>query len=175
MACRQARAPSQISVGNATAEHEVRKMDIFLFIETEQQRIEQQLDEFIASYHQMTNEKRFERASLIVDEIRRHLEHEKTFVSRISNENKDTKFLNECLKNKEEIMDAMDFLLMSHVDDVDFREGLRKLLERFDAHLEHYNDKLFVAFRQQLSSQELASMNSQATDWMLGSEFGSRF
>jgi len=150
-------------------------MDIFLFLETEQQRIEQQLDEFISSYTQMTNPKRFERASLIVDEIRRHLEHQKTLVLRISNDEKDTKFLLESLKRREDIIDAIDFLLMSHVDDVDYQDGLRRLLDRFNEHLKHYKNKLFCAFRKQLSPQELGNLNSQATDWMLGSSFGSRF
>jgi len=153
----------------------VSEMDVFTYLEAEQQRIQQQLQEFISSYDQMPNEKRFERAALILGEIRRLLEHQKSLVSRISNDDKDTYFLKECLTDRENIVEAMDNLLMSHVDDSDFREGLRQLLRRFDTHLKHYQDKLFVAFRQQLSPQELRNMDSQATDWMLGSAFGSRF
>ncbi len=153
----------------------VREMDVFKYLEAEHQRIQQQLDEFIVSYNQMSNPKRFERSSLIFDEIKRHFEHETTVVSRISNEDKDTALLKECSADKSKINDAMDNLLMSHVNDLDFKEGLCDLLNRFDTHLEHYQDIPFVLFRQQLSRQELRCMDSQATDWMLGSAFGSRF
>jgi len=153
----------------------VREMDVFKYLEAEHQRIKQQLDEFIASYNQMSDPKRFERSSLIFDELKSHFEHETNLVSRISNDDKDTVFLKECLSDRENIVDAMDFLLMSHVDDVDYKQGLGELLLRFDAHLAHYKDRPFVAFREQLSLQELRTLDSQATDWMLGSSFGSRF
>src|SRR6202022_2486979 len=124
---------------------------------------------------QMSDPKRFERSSLIFDEVKRHFEHESTVISHVSNDDKDTVFLAECLSDRERIIDAMDNLLMSHVNDLDYKNGLRDLLRRFDMHLAHYQGNLFVAFREQLSLQELRMMDSQATDWMLGSPFGRRF
>ena len=149
-------------------------MDVFEFLEVEHHRIEEQLDEFVASYNQMSNAKRFERTALILDEIKRHFGHQNSFLSHICNE-QDAECLKECLSDRKNIIDAMDSLLMSHVDDADFREELRKLLLSFDTHLKHYRDTLFADFRQQLSPQELRNMDSQADDWMLGSAPGSRF
>lgn len=149
-------------------------MNVFEILKAEHHRIEQQLDEFVASYDQMSNAKRFERSSLIFDEIKRHFVHQETVLSHISSE-KDAECLEECLRDRKNIIAAMDNLLMSHVDDADFREGLRVLLARFDEHLKHSEDKLFANFRQQLSAQELRNLDERAADWMLGSTFGSRF
>jgi hypothetical protein len=143
-------------------------MNIFELLEADHQRIDQQLGEFITCYDQVSNAERFERASLVFDEIRKHFERQESLFPSTFNETEaDQALMKECLKDRKDINDALDNLLMSHVDDSDFTAGLRALLEGFHAHLRHYADKLFVEFRQQLSPQVLRTMNSQATDWML--------
>ncbi len=145
-------------------------MDVFELLEAGHHRIEQQLAEFIADYDQMSNAKKLERASLIFGEITKHFKHQESLISTVSNDqNVKQPFIDECLKDRKNITDAKDNLLMSHVDDADFSDGLRALLGRFDAHLKHYANKLFVEFRQQMSPQEVRTMDSQATEWMLGS------
>ena len=124
-------------------------------------------------HNQNVNAKRLERTALILDEIKRHFGHQKSFLSHMSNE-QDAECLKKCQRSKT-LIDAVDSLLMSHVDDADFREELRKLLVSFDTHLKHYSDTQFAGFRQQLSPQELRNMDSRPDDWMLGSAFGSRF
>ena len=145
-------------------------MNAFEFLETDHQRIEKQLGEFIAGYDLLSKPVKFGRASLIFGEIQKHFEREESLLSKPSHEkDADQAFNDECLRDRKNIVDAMDNLLMSHVDDSDFSDGLRALLEPFEAHLRHYADKLFVRFRQRLSPQELRTMDSQATNWMLGS------
>lgn len=148
-------------------------MDAFIFLQMEHERIEQQLDEFIESFDQMTNEKRFECTSLIFDEIKKHFTHQQSLLSRSSDDV--AEFLTECSKDQNDIVEAMNDLLMSHVDDLNFGTELRKLSKSFDVHLKHYRDKLFVQYREQLSTQELRCMDSQVTDWMLGSTPANRF
>src|SRR4029450_7352266 len=148
----------------------VRSMDAFKLLEAEHHQIEQQLGEFIAGYDEMSNPRRLERAKLIFSEITKHFEHQQALFRSVSKAKEaDRSFVEECFRDRKDIIDAMDNLLMSHVDDDDFSQGLRALLARFDAHLKQYADKLYVQFRQQLSVQELRAMDSQASEWALGS------
>jgi hypothetical protein len=148
-------------------------MDAFIFLQMEHERIEQQLDEFSGSFDQMTNAKRFECTSLILDEIKKHLAHQKSLIAGSSDNV--TEFLTECAQDQSDIDEAMNNLLMSHVDDLNFGTGLRRLLHSFDNHLKHYREILFVQYREQLSPQEQRCMDSQVSNWMLGSTPVNRF
>lgn len=142
-------------------------MEAFALLKADDHRIERQLGELIADYERMSIAQRFEQASLIFWEIKEHFKHQESVLASTSIDKvTDKGFTDECLEDRKDIVDAMDNLLNSHVDDPDFNQGLRKLLGRFHAHLRHFADK---SFRQKLSPQQLSTINSQAVEWMQGS------
>lgn len=147
----------------------VKIMDAFALLEDDHHRIEKQLSDFIADYDQMSNVDRFARASVIFQQTRKHFERQKDFLLKAATEKGALAFVEECLQDRKNIVDAMDNLLMSHVDDTDFSDGLRAFLRRFDEHIRHSDEKLYIEFRQQLFPRELQIMDSSATEGMLGS------
>lgn len=135
-------------------------MDIFQYFDAGNRRIEEQLREILRNGHCWSNQILFDRISHVFSEIKEHCELQEHLVQSMSRHgNRQT--VETCLADRKGITEQMDNLLMSHIDDEDFRPGLRKLLTKMEQHITTSHDKLFSEAKIAIPADEIEEMNSR--------------
>jgi len=143
-------------------------MDAFRFLELDHCRIDHQLRSLIDNYDQWTIREVFDKSVRVFDEIRQHFARQELLLCANIREMADTqKLMNQCLSDRKRIQEEIDSLLMSHVDDADFKEELRALLKKIDEHIQFSHKKLYSDLQERLSPQARLDLDTRFEQMML--------
>lgn len=143
-------------------------MDVFKYLDLDHQRIDQQLRTLIEHYDQWPIRKVFDKSVRIFDEVRHHFElQESLLCSSIRGMSDAQKMMNQCLLDRKNIQAEIDGLLMSHVDDADFKEQLQTLLMKIDNHIRLSHETLYVKLRECLSPKALLDLEVEFEQMIL--------
>ena len=143
-----------------TAEGHWRKtMDLFKYFEEEHKYIEERLSELEQNYESWSAERVFVRATRMFDAITKHFEKQETFIlAEIRDYPSMQATISECLKDRKSILDAIDDLVMDHIDSREFRGNLGKLLEAVRKHITFSDEELYKAIRANLPEKNLSAL-----------------
>lgn len=143
-------------------------MDVFKYLDLDHQRIDQQLRTLIEHYDQWPIQEVFDKSVRIFDEVRHHFElQESLLCSSIRGMPDAQKMMNQCLLDRKNIQAEIDSLLMSHVDDADFKEQLQALLMKIDSHIRLSHETLYVKLREGLSPKALLDLEVEFEQMIL--------
>lgn len=144
-------------------------MDIFQYFEEEHTFIEERLSELEHNYKDWSAERVFVRATKMIDAITKHFDKQESMVI---SELKQYEALNaviaECLVDRKHILDAIDDLLMDHIDSHEFRGNIGKLLKAVRQHISFSDHRLYQAIRANVPAEKLAELNEAVKTRMFG-------
>ncbi len=143
-------------------------MDAFEYLELDHCRIDQQLRSLIDNYDHWPIREVFDKSVRIFDEIRHHFARQESLLcASIRGMANSRKLMSQCLADRESIQAEIDNLLMSHVDDADFKEELRALLEKIDKHIQFFHETLYSNLQERLSPQARLDLDTKFEQMML--------
>ncbi len=143
-------------------------MDVFKYLDLDHRRIDQQLRSLIEHYDQWPIREVFDKSVRIFDEIRHHFERQESLLCASIRGMPDAeKLMNECLLDRKNIQAEIDSLLMSHVDDADFKDELRALLTKIDKHIQLSHETLYVKLQECLSPEALLDLEGEFEQMIL--------
>lgn len=135
-------------------------MNLFDYFEEEHKVIEESLIELEENYLTWAHERVFVRASKLFDAINRHFEkQESLLLQQITEVPELDDVINACIKDREEMMELMNDLIMDHVDSPDWRVNLGKLLKAVRKHIEFSDRELYKTIKEVLPEKKLKSLN----------------
>lgn len=93
------------------------------------------------------------------DAIAKHFEKQETFIlAEIQDYPSMQSTVAECLKDRKGILDAIDDLVMDHIDSSEFRANLGKLLKAVRKHITFSDEELYKAIRANVPEQNLSAL-----------------
>ncbi|MDP3509255.1 MAG: hemerythrin domain-containing protein [Candidatus Melainabacteria bacterium] len=142
-------------------------MDLFNYFEEEHKYIEERLSELEENYESWSAERVFVRATKMFEAIAKHFEKQESFVlEEIRNYPSMQTVIAECIKDRKIILDAIDDLLMDHIDSSEFRGNLGKLLKAVRRHITFSDEELYKAIRANVPEKNLSALNNAVKEKM---------
>jgi hemerythrin-like domain-containing protein len=142
-------------------------MDLFNYFEEEHKYIEERLSELEENYESWSAERVFVRATKMFEAIAKHFEKQESFVlEEIRNYPSMQTVIAECIKDRKIILDAIDDLLMDHIDSSEFRGNLGKLLKAVRRHITFSDEELYKAIRANVPEKNLLALNNAVKEKM---------
>lgn len=134
-------------------------MDLFKYFEEEHKYIEERLAELETNYEQWSAERVFVRATRMFDAIMKHFDKQETLIlAELRDYPAMQTVIEDCLKDRKKILDAVDDLVMDHIDSLEFRGNVGKLLKLVRDHITFSDEELYKAIRANVPEQNLAAI-----------------
>lgn len=134
-------------------------MDLFNYFEEEHKYIEEHLAELEQNYEKWPAERVFVRSTKMFDAITKHFDKQETLIlAEIRDYPSMRDTITECLQDRKGILDAIDDLVMDHIDTPEFRANLGKLLKAVRKHISFSDERLYKAMRSNVSEQKISAL-----------------
>ena len=144
-------------------------MDVFQYFEEEHKYIEERLAELEHNYKDWSAERVFVRATKMIDAITKHFDKQESLViSELKQYQELAPVISECLVDRKNIMEAIDDLLMDHIDSHEFRGNIGKLLKAVRQHISFSDHKLYQAIKANVPAEKLSELNEAVKTRMFG-------
>lgn len=142
-------------------------MDLFQYFEEEHKFIEERLYELEKDYDKWSAERVFVRSTKMFDAIQKHFDKQETLILKeIGNVPEMQDIVGECLSDRKQIVEAIEDLVMDHIDSNEYRSNLSKLLKSIRRHISFSDEKLYQSIREHVPADKLKSLNDAVKEEM---------
>ncbi len=139
-------------------------MNIFDFLTEEAHSVVQRFNEVVEHYPataDWTWDRAFEETKKDIDMLTAHLKKETVVESNIPDPNDVSEQMHTAAAQRKDINSSIDNVLMIHVDEAGFREGLKKIAEKLDAHTDYCSKSYYPLLMQHLPAEKLKTIQDQ--------------
>jgi hypothetical protein len=133
-------------------------MNICDYLDDGNRRIQRQLHEILENFYDWSTDVKFEHVCRALDEVDKHFEWQDTVLLSVIDSEGSSGDVQACLEERKKIQDRTERLLMSHVDDTDFVESLKRLLREIDS---SSHQVLLRELTKHISSGDLKALNEK--------------
>ncbi|MBX9772151.1 MAG: hypothetical protein K2X29_12315 [Candidatus Obscuribacterales bacterium] len=136
-------------------------MNVFHYLTEDHSAIAKRLEETTENYSKWTRDRIFEESKNILQAIKDHFKKEHLLVNNLKDESGMHQVLSTLNKQEKELNSQIDNLIMIHVDEPGFEQGLESIAGRFDEHSRFCGKTFFRRVREKLSPKDLRQVQTQ--------------
>jgi hypothetical protein len=139
-------------------------MNVFEFLTEEAHSVVRRFNDVVEHYPataDWTWDRAFEETKKDITMLTEHLKKESVVESNVSQSQDMTAQMDKAALQRKEINSSIDNVLMIHVDEAGFKEGLQKIAEKLDEHTMFCTKSYYPLLEQHLSANELQNIQDQ--------------
>lgn len=143
-------------------------MNVFSYLKEDAKFIASSLHDTTRHYSEWPQEKVFKETQRELTAIENHFEKESLLTENLVHETEIKPLLKQAENERNNITSAIETLVMIHVDEPGFEQGLEDLTTKFDHYREFCDNTLYPIVRDHLLSSDLAEINTKFQNLVLG-------
>lgn len=143
-------------------------MNVFSYLKEDASFIANGLHDTTLHYSEWPQERVFKETQRELTAIENHFEKEALLTEHLVHETEIKPLLKQAEDERTTITDAIESLVMIHVDEPGFEQGLEDLTLKFDHYRKFCDSTLYPIVRDHLLSSDLARINAKFQDLVLG-------
>lgn len=136
-------------------------MNVFHYLTEDHNAIAKRLSDTIKNYSNWTRDRIFEESKNILQAIKDHFKKEHLLVNNLKDESGMHQVLTTLNRQEKELNSQIDNLVMIHVDEPGFEQGLESIAGRFDEHSRFCVKTFFSRVREKLTAKDLHRVETQ--------------
>jgi hypothetical protein len=136
-------------------------MDAFEYLKDDGAHIGTKLSEIADNYSKWPQDRVFAETKNVLQSLREHLDKEKLLVSNLKATKGIEDLLDQSASQIGSIVSEIDNLVMIHVDELGFEEGLESISSKWNEHEEFCERVFYPAIKQRLSKKNIERINAQ--------------
>ena len=136
-------------------------MDIFKYLQEDGESIAHRLNQTVAEFGVWPQERLFEETKKAFSSLEGHFDKERMIVKNIDNSDVVVPLTVEAEAQIQAIKEAIDSIVMIHIDEPGFLNALQSLANKFNDHMSFCLDKYYAVLRAGLSAADKAHVNAQ--------------
>lgn len=136
-------------------------MNVFHYLSEDHSAISKRLEETTENYSTWTRDRIFEESKNILQAIKDHFKKEHLLVNNLKDESGMHQVLSTLNNQEKEIKSEMDNLVMIHVDEPGFEQGLESIAGRFDEHCRFCGKTFYRRVKEKLTAKDLRQVQTQ--------------
>jgi organic radical activating enzyme len=139
-------------------------MNVFEFLTEEAHSVVRRFNDVVEHYPataDWTWDRAFEETKKDITMLTEHLKKETVVENNVSQSQDMTVQMDKAALQRKEINSSIDNVLMIHVDEAGFKEGLQKIAEKLDEHTTFCTKSYYRLLEQHLSANELQNIQDQ--------------
>ena len=142
-------------------------MDIFKYLQDDGESIAHRLNQTVAEFGEWPQERLFEETKKAFSSLEGHFDKERMIVKNIENSDVAVPLSVKAEAQIQAIKEAIDSIVMIHIDEPGFLNALQALANKFNEHMSFCIDEYYSALRLSLSSADKAHVNAQFEQMVL--------
>lgn len=139
-------------------------MDVFEFLKEDKARIAERLTQTSRNYPDWSWDRIYEETKKSLEGVRQHLKKESLLMSNLKSDEGLENILDEASKKREEMNSEIENLVMIHVDEPGFEQGLDSIAGKLREYNEFCADRLYPELKDHLSEDDVKHVNEQLDD-----------
>ena len=136
-------------------------MDVFNYMKTDIDNISERLTELTENYSEWAQDRVFEESKNVLGAIKTHFQKEQLLVNNLKDRTGLEHLLSQAEKQQQDIKSEMEQLVMIHVDEPGFEQGLESIENKFADHHKFCMDTFYPRLKSRLTSKGLQSVTAQ--------------
>lgn len=139
-------------------------MNVFEFLTDEAHSVIRRFNDVVEHYPataDWTWDRAFEETKKDITMLSEHLKKETVVESNVSQSQDMSDVIDKAALQRKGIKSSIDNVLMIHVDEAGFKEGLQKIAEKLDEHTTFCTNSYYPLLQQHLSAHELQNIEDQ--------------
>jgi RNase adaptor protein for sRNA GlmZ degradation len=139
-------------------------MNVFEFLTEEAHSVVRRFNDVVEHYPataDWTWDRAFEETKKDIAMLTEHLKKETVVENNVSQSQDMAEQMDKAASQRKEINSSIDNVLMIHVDEAGFKEGLQKIAEKLDLHTNFCTKSYYPLLQQHLSANELQNIEDQ--------------
>lgn len=139
----------------------MRKSNPLRYLDEDGERVGKSLSMTAENYADWSQDQVFESTKKVLDGVRMHLEKETIVLSNLKNNDGLEDYLKEVATQELKLNDEIDNLVMIHVDEPGFEQGLESISAKFQQYCNFCATKLHPSVKQKLTDADLEHISQQ--------------
>jgi|GEM_PF-603144 len=139
-------------------------MNVFEFLTDEAHNVVKRFNEVVEHYPataDWTWDRAFEETKKDITMLTEHLKKETVLESNVGESADISLEMEQAKAQRKDINSSIDNVLMIHVDEAGFKEGLQKIADKLDAHTDYCVKSYYPLLEKHLSADKLANIQDQ--------------
>lgn len=136
-------------------------MDVFDILNTEAARITERINDTATNYSEWAFDRVFESTKNSLESIKQHLYKESLLINNLKDEAGMQDLLTEFNQQKNTIVSEIETLVMIHVDEPGFEQGLERIAKQFGEHQIFCEETFYPQMETKMSGEDLRHFNEQ--------------
>ena len=145
-------------------------MDVFNYMQSDSDMINDRFIELADNYSEWAQDRVFEETKNALAGVKSHLQKEQLFINNLKDRSGIDRILEEAQKQREAIISEIEQLVMIHVDEPGFEQGLESIGDKFETHRKFCVDTLYPRLKDRLSPADLQHVSDQLEQKVLSGQ-----
>lgn len=142
-------------------------MDVFKYLNDDGDAIAHRLNDTVANFGEWPQERLFEETKKAFGSLEGHFDKEKMIVKNIDNSPTVVPLSEKAEADITVMKEAIDSIVMIHIDEPGFRNALISLADKFNEHRAFCRDEYYTALKDVLSATDKEHVNAQFEQMVL--------
>lgn len=134
------------------------KPDIFELLELHEKRYIKELNYLLANHEKLSTVQGLERTKRVFDSVRKHLAHQDRLIACGADCDESVRFIEAYKKVRERILEKINQIVLMHVDEPEFLDGLQSLREEVMTMAELEETRLYRKLRRLIDEKKLEAI-----------------
>ncbi|MCB9472066.1 MAG: hypothetical protein H6677_27570 [Candidatus Obscuribacterales bacterium] len=144
------------------------KPNIFELLELQERKYIDELNFLVENHDRLSTVEGLERTKKVFDSIRKHLEHQDQLIACGETCDESVASINSYKNVKEKIMEKINQIVLMHVDEPDFLEGLQSLRIEVKTMADLEEARLYRNLRKLIDEKKLEAVREAVLEDMVG-------
>jgi len=136
-------------------------MNVFNYMETDSEMLNDLFDELTENYSEWAQDRVFEQSKNALAGVKGHFQKEEMVINNLKDQRGLEQPLAEAKKERDAIVSEIEQLVMIHVDEPGFEQGLESIATKFKNHRKFSLEKLYPLLKERLSSSDMHRISEQ--------------
>lgn len=136
-------------------------MDVFKFLLANEEILAQRLSSTAANYSEWTQDRVFEETKRVLEGLKANFDKEKALLNTVHGTAGVESVVAEAEQHRKDMQADAENLVMLHVDEPGFEQGLETLSAKFEKHKEFCEKTLFPKLKELVSEADLSRVSDQ--------------
>jgi hypothetical protein len=136
-------------------------MDAFDYLAADETRLSEKMNETYSQYSEWPRDRVFEETKYNLEGLRNLFHKEALLTQNLKDESGMQDMLAKFDKQREDILSEADNLVMIHVDEPGFEDGLESIADKFREHVEYCQNTFYPSVLDRLSPEDRKKINEQ--------------
>ncbi|HMO19991.1 MAG TPA: hypothetical protein PKD05_00310 [Candidatus Melainabacteria bacterium] len=145
------------------------KPDIFQLLELHEKRYIKELNYLLNNHERLSTAQGLERTKRVFDNIRKHLAHQDRLIACGADCDETVRSIEAYKKVREEILEKINQIVLMHVDEPEFLEGLQSLRKEVLTMAELEEARLYRKLRRIIDEKQLAAVREGVLEDLVSS------